>query len=114
MTTWNRHRESVSESINAKERELTYRQALAQRIQSLRHQIGIGQEDFADRALIHRTHVGMLENAKIDPKLSTLLRVAEALGISVWELLNLEQDLKPQAPLKVGRKRKVQAETDGS
>jgi transcriptional regulator with XRE-family HTH domain len=104
----------VTEIADHKEQEQTFRRALAKRIQSLRHQSGVGQEDFADRALIHRTHVGMLENAKIDPKLSTLLRVAAALGISVWELLNLEQDLQPQEPLKVGRKRKVRAETDGS
>jgi transcriptional regulator with XRE-family HTH domain len=39
--------------------------------------------DFAHLAGIHRARMGMLENARIDPKLSTLLGVANALDVSI-------------------------------
>jgi transcriptional regulator with XRE-family HTH domain len=69
------------------ELEGKFRRQLGDRIRSLRKQKGINQDDFAHLAGIHRTHVGMLENARIDPKLSTLLRVAHALEIPMSELL---------------------------
>jgi transcriptional regulator with XRE-family HTH domain len=72
------------------ERGLAFRQALGNRIRELRRKRGINQDDFAHLAGIHRTHVGMLENSKIDPKLSTLLNVAEALEIEVSELLAVD------------------------
>jgi transcriptional regulator with XRE-family HTH domain len=66
--------------------EAKLRQTLGERIRTLRKQRGVNQDDFAHLAGIHRTHVGMLENAKIDPKLSTLLRVARALDVKVSDL----------------------------
>jgi transcriptional regulator with XRE-family HTH domain len=72
-----------------KARELEFRKRLGIRLRELRKARGLGQDAFADLAGIHRTHVGMLENGKLDPKLSTLSRVAGALGLDVWEVINL-------------------------
>lgn len=60
---------------------------LGKRIRELRLAKGMNQDEFAAAAGIHRTHPGKLENAQIDPQLSTLVKVARALGVEVEELL---------------------------
>lgn len=64
--------------------------ALGQRIRTLRTERGINQDDFADMVGIQRAHVGLLENAKVEPRVGTLLLIALALGIEVAELVQLE------------------------
>ena len=66
---------------------LEVRQRLGQRIRELRLAKGMNQDEFAAAAGIHRTHPGKLENALIDPQLSTLVKVANALGVQVENLL---------------------------
>ena len=66
---------------------LEIRVRLGQRIRELRLAKGMNQDEFAAAAGIHRTHPGKLENALIDPQLSTLVKVAGALGVSLGELL---------------------------
>ncbi len=53
---------------------------------------GMTQEalaDAADRSEIgqHRTHISLLEKAKRDPKLSTIVKLAHGLGITPIQLL---------------------------
>lgn len=50
----------------------------------------VGQEAFADLAGIHRNHIGLLERGEIDPRLSTLSRVAAALKLDVSILLKVD------------------------
>lgn len=66
---------------------------LGQRIKALRLEQGMNQDEFAAAAGIHRTHPGKLENALIDPQLSTLVKVARALGVEVGELLGRSTSL---------------------
>ncbi|GAA4009332.1 hypothetical protein GCM10022631_22160 [Deinococcus rubellus] len=61
---------------------------LGQRIRGLRLAKGMNQDEFAAVAGIHRTHPGKLENAQIDPQLSTLIKVAKALGSEIAELFD--------------------------
>jgi transcriptional regulator with XRE-family HTH domain len=79
-----------TELEDVKARELEFRKRLGIQLRELRKARGLGQDAFADLAGIHRTHVGMLENGKLDPKLSTLSRVAEALGLEFWKFCKLE------------------------
>ena len=65
-----------------------FNQRLAERIRTLRVEQNMDQDDFARNANLHRTHMSQLENAKTDPTLSTVFKVAKALGISVSELLD--------------------------
>lgn len=67
---------------------LDIRIRLGQRIRALRLAKGMNQDEFAAAAGIHRTHPGKLENALIDPQLSTLVKVATALGVDIGELLH--------------------------
>ena len=66
-----------------------YNEKLSQRIKRLRLERQLNQDDFAREANIHRSHVSSLENAKFDPTLSTLFKVAKALEITVSELLDM-------------------------
>lgn len=69
--------------------ELAYRAALGQRIRALRSEHH-SQEEFADLIDVFRSHMSTIERGKTDPKLSTLLRVATALNLSVDELLRVD------------------------
>ena len=45
------------------------------------------QEEFADHIEMHRAYYGELERGKKDLRVSTLERVCEGLGVSMWEIL---------------------------
>lgn len=70
--------------------ELTFRVALGQRIRDLRTPL-FSQDEFADAIDVYRSHMSNIERGKSDLKLSTLLRVADALEMTVSELLEVEQ-----------------------
>ena len=62
--------------------------ALAARIRELRLAKKLSQEELSFRSGLHRTALSLIERGERDPKLITLLKIAEkGLGISVAELL---------------------------
>jgi transcriptional regulator with XRE-family HTH domain len=62
--------------------------ALAARIKQLRLAKHLSQEELSFRSGLHRTALSLIERGARDPKLITLLKVAEnGLGISITELL---------------------------
>jgi transcriptional regulator with XRE-family HTH domain len=60
---------------------------VAQAIRSLRQHHGLSQRQLALRMGVPRTYVSKIENQKATPTLSSLARLAEALTVSVSELL---------------------------
>jgi transcriptional regulator with XRE-family HTH domain len=50
-------------------------------------QPGYSQEALADDARLHRTEISKIERAQRDPRLSTLLILADALGLSLDDLV---------------------------
>ena len=60
---------------------------LGARIKQLREERGLEQKAFAFDCEIGRTQLYMIENGKTNPRLSTLLKIAKGLEISVDELL---------------------------
>jgi transcriptional regulator with XRE-family HTH domain len=61
---------------------------LGQRIRELRIKQGFESQDaFSEFLGLHRTVIGFWETGRTDLRLSTLLRIAEALGVTVSELL---------------------------
>ena len=60
---------------------------MAQAIRSLRLGHGLSQRQLALRMGVPRTYVSKIENEKATPTLSSLARLAEALTVSVPELL---------------------------
>ena len=60
---------------------------LSQKIKQLRAEQGLKQEALARKADISHGYVARLEIGRHDPKLSTLLKIAKALGVPIAELL---------------------------
>ena len=60
--------------------------SIGKKIRELRIKAGLTQEAFADRAEIHRSHMGEIERGEVDISLSALLKVAQGLGVTVSHL----------------------------
>ena len=75
-----------------KTREAAYRALVAERVKRLRKERGLNQDELAARAHLHRAHLGFVEQGKSDPTLATLLKIADALGMSVSEMLELPKE----------------------
>ena len=63
------------------------RETLAKNVRSYRNDHGLSQEELANICELHRTYIGSVERGERNVSLSTLEVLAEALGISVPELL---------------------------
>jgi transcriptional regulator with XRE-family HTH domain len=55
----------------------------ALRIRKLRHDKGWSQERLAEEAQMHRTYLGGIEVARRNPSLRNLIRIAQALGVTM-------------------------------
>ena len=62
--------------------------AFGKRVAELRKNAGLSQEQFAFKCNIDRTYIGTLERGEKCPTLTTLVKIAHALGISKSELFN--------------------------
>lgn len=63
------------------------RERMATRIKALREQRGMTQEQLAEKAGVSRTYLARLETARQDPTLSTLEKLAKALGVKATRLI---------------------------
>jgi len=63
------------------------RKKFGKRLRALREERGWSQEEFADRAGLHRTYVSAVERGVRNPTLTVLERLAKALGVSMAELV---------------------------
>lgn len=68
------------------QKELDFRKALGQRIRDLRYP-KYNQDELASAVDVYRTHISTIEQGRTDIRLSTLLRISDALGVSIDELL---------------------------
>jgi len=59
----------------------------AENLRSARRGVGITQEELSFRAALHRTEVGLLERAARVPRIDTLIKLSNALGVEAQELL---------------------------
>ncbi|MFT4039099.1 MAG: helix-turn-helix transcriptional regulator [Thermomicrobiales bacterium] len=65
----------------------TLAQDLGQAIRRRRLEAGLSQEALAERADIHRNHIGFLERGERSPTVEVLARIASALEVPPWVLL---------------------------
>jgi transcriptional regulator with XRE-family HTH domain len=63
------------------------RKILAANLRGYRGRLGLSQEALADRAGLHRTYVGSIERCERNVSLDNIERLANALRITVAELL---------------------------
>ena len=76
---------------------------LGQRIREVRVQRGFkSQEEFADYCKMHRTMLGHLETGRKDFRLTTIIRLANALGVTLAELF---EGVESGEPFKTTRAR---------
>ena len=73
----------MSERVNTKRVGQEFGMAIRRR----RHKLGLSQEDFADRADIHRTYISSIELGKVDVGIGVAYKLAKALGIPLSKLL---------------------------
>jgi transcriptional regulator with XRE-family HTH domain len=65
-----------------------HRERFAENVRRLRRRVGISAEELADRAQIHRNHIGSIERARTEPRLGTLVRLIGALDATPDEILD--------------------------
>ena len=63
------------------------RQRLAQNLRRLRTEKGWSQEEYADRAGIHRTYISDIERGARNPTIMILEKLAQALDVKAAELI---------------------------
>ena len=61
---------------------------LGQNVRQLREAKGWSQEDYADRAGIHRTYVSDIERGRRNPTITVVERLAQPLGVTPGSLLD--------------------------
>ncbi len=61
-------------------------------IMNLRQDKGLTQEVVSGLAGIPRSHLAMIESGRVSPKVDTLWRIAEALGMKLSELMRLVEE----------------------
>jgi len=81
---------------------------LGTNLKLLRGKLGISQEVLADRAGLHRNHVGQVERGLTNVTLDNLVSLANALGVHESQLL-LEPTEQPVS-IKTGRKKKIDSD----
>lgn len=59
----------------------------ARNVKTHRQQLGLSQEELAERAGVHRTYIGMLERAEKNVTIYNIERIARALEIFPYQLL---------------------------
>lgn len=70
--------------------------ALGRRLRQIRRSRELSQEALAAAADIHPKHLSEIERANKDPRATTVIRIADALGVPVADLY--EEDEPPAAP----------------
>lgn len=66
------------------------RRKLGARVQRLRQDRGWSQEEFADRAGLHRTYVSGVERGVRNPTVTVLAKLALGLGVSMPDLVTFD------------------------
>jgi transcriptional regulator with XRE-family HTH domain len=64
------------------------RQRLSRNLQRLRKQKAWSQEEFADRAGLHRTYVSGVERGVRNPTITVVEKLAVTLGVKLGELMD--------------------------
>ena len=69
------------------EKELQLLNQLAEKIKSRRLQLNLSQEELANKCLLDRTYISLIERSKRNPSYLSLIKLCNGLEIDVKELL---------------------------
>ena len=56
-------------------------------VRRYRHKLGLSQEEFAEKADIHRTYVSDIELGKVELSIRVAEKIAKGLGLSLSKLI---------------------------
>ena len=62
-------------------------QRLGREIQRIRNKRGLSQEQLAERSELDTITIGFIEQGRREPRLKTLMKIADALGVRVKDLI---------------------------
>jgi transcriptional regulator with XRE-family HTH domain len=62
--------------------------ALGNAVRARREKLGLSQEGLADRATLHRNHIGLIERGEVDLGLHRLLLLSHALAVPAAQLVD--------------------------
>lgn len=68
------------------------------RLEELRKQRGIKQEDLANALEVSRQTIGSLENGRYNPSIQLAFKIARYFNMSIEEIFIYEEDKRPSAP----------------
>ncbi|MCH3885671.1 helix-turn-helix domain-containing protein [Tenacibaculum aquimarinum] len=66
--------------------------AIGKRIKTLREEREIPQQDLAAKCNLEKSNLSRLEAGGTNPTIYTLQRIADSLGISLMEIVNLDSE----------------------
>lgn len=72
---------------------MNIKEALGKRIKFLRNQLGISQEELADKAGIDRTYITSVECGKRNISIVNIEKIANALDVSLCKLFDFNDEL---------------------
>lgn len=62
------------------------------KVRSRRIDLGLSQEELADKANVHRTYIGMIERAEKNITLENIEKISKALELNVRDLFDGEKE----------------------
>jgi transcriptional regulator with XRE-family HTH domain len=68
-------------------RPSSLRRTFADNVRARRKELGLSQEELADRAQVHRTFIGHVERAETNVSIDNIDRISAALEVPASELL---------------------------
>jgi transcriptional regulator with XRE-family HTH domain len=74
---------------------IAVKQRLALRLRQLRREKGWSQEKLAEEASMHRTYLAGIERSLRNPSLQNLIKLANALGVTMTELFACPEATPP-------------------
>lgn len=74
-------------------------EGVAKRIRHMRRQQGLSMSALAEKAGFTKSYLSQIENLKREPTIGTLVSIAHALGVDVFEILNGEMGIEENPPL---------------
>jgi len=66
---------------------VTVAEQFGRNLRTARRHAFISQEALARTAGLHRTEIGLLERGKREPRLATVIKLADALGVEAGDLI---------------------------
>lgn len=63
------------------------KQIVGDNVRRIRHEVGLSQEELADRAKLHRTYISSIERGERNISVENIFAIAEALNVLPADLL---------------------------